>query len=179
MTPLLYFHGLGSGADSRKYQLVKESCQDRFDVHCVTWNDETDFRILLFNLYKRYLGAQTIVIMDDSTGGNYACQFRDLMLQNGLNTALVLLNPLLSIDQRIAEHAFPSALLDSLVQRSFVDNCFLLLSEHDEVLSYDSLEQGAGVNLLRVDDSHRLWKFEEHLVPIQLWLERELQLRLR
>src|SRR5690606_29074686 len=98
MKKLVYFHGLGSNKNSRKFRLLKDYLGDRYELICVEWYVYTDFRILIFNVFKRLLREPEVVLIGDSIGGNYACQMRDLLMRNNVRTTLVLLNPLLSID---------------------------------------------------------------------------------
>src|SRR5690606_4375905 len=117
MKKMVYFHALDSGKSSRKFRLLKDHLGDRYELLCIEWNVDTDFRILMFNLFKRLLREPEVVLIGDSTGGNFACQIRDILVQNHIKVTLILLNPLLSIDTRIATYPLPAPTMRSLIIR--------------------------------------------------------------
>ncbi|WP_164123063.1 YqiA/YcfP family alpha/beta fold hydrolase [Sphingobacterium sp. xlx-130] len=170
MKQLLYIHGLGSGRDSRKYKLIEQSFRSTHHCTCAEWNSDTDIKLFLFNLFKRYLGIKELVIIGDSTGGNYACQLRDLLISNSVSVRLVLLNPLLNIANRIAYHPFPDTLRDSLAAIDQVDHCFLLQSLYDEVIDQTKVRLGERVVQLKVDDSHRLFSIGDYVPTIKAYI---------
>lgn len=170
MKELLYIHGLGSNRDSRKYKLIEEAFRGTHHCTCAEWNKDTDIKLFLFNLFKRYLGSKELVIIGDSTGGNYACQLRDLLLSNVVKVRLVLLNPLLDISNRIANFPFPDGLQESLATIDQVDHCFLLQSLHDEVIDQTKVKLGECVVQLKVDDSHRLFNISDYVPTIKAYI---------
>lgn len=171
MTHILYFHGLGSGPSSRKFKLIDAHFRQHYTVKCISWNIHTDISVLIFNLFRQYKDHEDIVLIGDSTGGNYAYQFRDLLRKNGVAVKLILLNPLLHIDHRIASFPFPETLVDSLWQINQIDNCFLLLGDQDEVIEHGNINLCRGVVLEIVKDSHRLPHFAEYLHFLSDYLE--------
>lgn len=171
MKELLYIHGLGSGKDSRKYKLIQQAFHTSHRCTCAEWNADTDIKLFLFNLFKRYLGSPELVIIGDSTGGNYACQLRDVLIKNGVRARLILLNPLLNIANRIADFAFPSSLEDSLAVIDEVNHCFLLQSLYDEVIDQTKVKTGHNVIQLKVDDSHRLFTLADHIPALIAYVE--------
>lgn len=173
MKQLLYIHGLGSSKDSRKYKLIHETFHTSHNCACAEWNPDTDIKLFLFNLFKRYLGTQELVIIGDSTGGNYACQLRDILVRNGVRVRLILLNPLLNIAHRIADFPFPSGLEDSLAAIDQVDHCFLLQSLYDEVIDQTKVTLGEHAIQLKVDDSHRLFAMADHMPALQHYVQQK------
>lgn len=170
MKKLIYFHGLGSNKKSRKFRLLKDYLDDRYELLCVEWHVDTDFQILMFNIFKRLLREHEVVLIGDSTGGNYACQMRDLLTQNNVKATLVLLNPLLSIDKRIAAFPFPNALVESLHDIRQVDDCLSIISTNDVVIDHSSITYGHGTCRLIVDDVHQLLHFERYLQHIDRYI---------
>lgn len=171
MKQLLYIHGLGSGRDSRKYRLIQESFHTTHNCACAEWNEDSDIRLFLFNLYKRYLDSQELVLIGDSTGGNYAHQLRDILVKNGLKVILILINPLLNLEDRIGSFPFPDSLQDSLATIEQVDHCFLLQSLYDEVIDQNQVKIGRHVVQLKVDDSHCLFTLAEHMPVLKYYVQ--------
>lgn len=171
MNGLLYIHGLGSGELSRKYKLIEETFATTYSCHCAAWDTDTDIKIFIISLFKRYLGSQSLIIIGDSTGGNYAYQLREMLVRNGVKVRLILLNPLLNIANRISTDPFPERLEDSLVVIDKVNNCFLLQSLYDEVIDQTKVQLGEKVIQLRVDDSHRLFTLSDHITYIQSYIK--------
>lgn len=171
MKKLIYFHGLGSNKNSRKFRLLKDHLGDGYEFLCAEWNVHTDFRILMFNIFKRLLREPEVILIGDSTGGNYACQMRDLLTQNNIKATLVLLNPLLSIDKRIATFPFPERLLESLLNIRQVDDCLSITSINDVVIDHSLITYGPGTSRLIVDDVHQLLHFERYLPHIDRYID--------
>lgn len=170
MKKLIYFHSLGSDKNSRKFRLLKDYLGDRYELLCVEWHASTDFRILIFNVFKRLLREPEVVLIGDAIGGNYACQMRDLLTQNNVKTTLVLLNPLLSIDKRIATFPFPERLLESLQNIRLVEDCLSIISINDVIIDHSSITYGQATNRLVVDDVHQLLHFERYLQHIDRYI---------
>ena len=170
MKKLIYFHGLGSDKNSRKFGLLKDYLDNRYELLCVEWHISTDFRILIFNVFKRLLREPEVVLIGDSIGGNYACQMRDLLIRNNVKTTLVLFNPLLSIDSLIASFPFPKVLLASLHDIRQLEDCLSIISINDGVIDHASVTYGQGTNRLFVDDVHELLHFERYLQYIDRYI---------
>lgn len=171
MKKLVYFHGLGSNKNSRKFRLLKDHLGESYELLCAEWNVYTDFRILIFNVFKRLLREPEVVLIGDSIGGNYACQMRDLLMRNNVKTTLVLFNPLLSMDTRIVSFPFPNMLLESLHDIRQIEHCLSIISINDVVIDHSSIVYGQGTNRLVVDDVHQLLHFERYLQHIDRYMD--------
>lgn len=170
MKKLVYFHGLGSNKNSRKFRLLKDHLGESYELLCVEWNVHTDFRILMFNIFKRLLRESEVILIGDSTGGNYACQMRDLLMRNHIKTTLVLLNPLLSIENPIAAFPLPDALLESLHDIRQVEDCLSITSINDVFIDHSLITYGPGTSRLMVDDIHQLLHFKRYLSDIDWYI---------
>ena len=177
MKKMVYFHALDSGKSFRKFRLLKDHLGDRYELLCIEWNVDTDFRILMFNLFKRLLKEPEVVLIGDSTGGNFACQIRDILIQNHIKVTLVLLSPLLSIDTRIATFPLPNVLLESLQNFWRVEDCLSITGINDAVIDHSRIAYGAGTSRLIVDDVHQLLHFERCLRHIDRYIHQHSRLR--
>lgn len=169
---LLYIHGLGSSQNSRKYKLIESQFQNNYNCYCAAWDNDTNIQQFIRDLYDRYHTISELVLIGDSTGGNYASQLRDQLTAEGVKVKLILLNPLLNIAHRIATFTFPDSLLSSLLPYEEVSDCFLLQSHSDEVIDQSQIRIGVHVDQVRVHDSHRLLKFAEHIPYIKAYVNK-------
>ena len=54
MKTLLYFHGLGSSASSRKFLAIQKAFGAKYEVVCPEWTYKTSIRVMLEKLYRQY-----------------------------------------------------------------------------------------------------------------------------
>ena len=160
---IFYFPGLNSGKDSRKFQIIKDFFGEKYEYVLVDWQEHHHIPALL-NTIKREKGYDYYLIVGDSTGANFAYQFRDL-LDPSRETHLLLLSPLLSYSSIKADVNFPE---DTRVHLKEIhpSHCTIIYGENDEVLNFEnslSTLQDSSVNILKVDDSHRLMNLQEYL----------------
>lgn len=151
MIDLLYFHGLGSNKDSRKFKLIENAFDRTHNCFCVEWGNDTDISGLLTDLWSLYKDKDELVLIGDSTGGNYAYQLRERLKVFGVKIKLVLLNPLLDFSNRIANFSFPEKLEETLEKIKELDHCFLLQSNRDEVIDHSKMEIGPEVEQLIIE----------------------------
>ena len=172
MIDLLYFHGLGSNKDSRKFKLIENTFDSTHSCFCVEWEKDTDISGLLNDLWSLYKDKEELVLIGDSTGGNYAYQLRERLKVSEVKTKLVLLNPLLDFSNRIANFPFPEKLEKILEKIKEIDHCFLLQSNRDEVIDHSKMNIGLEVEQLIIDDTHRLLTFEKYVDSIKEYVTR-------
>lgn len=67
MIDLLYFHGLGSNKESRKFKLIKNAFDSSDGCFCVEWRNDTDISGLLTDLWSLYKDKEELVLIGDST----------------------------------------------------------------------------------------------------------------
>lgn len=170
MIDLFYFHGLGSNKESRKFKLIKNAFDISHSCFCVEWRNDTDISGLLTDLWSLYKDKEELVLIGDSTGGNFAYQLRERLKDSGVKIKLVLLNPLLDFSNRIASFPFPEKLEKSLEKIKEIDHCFLLQSNRDEVIDHSQMKIGPEVEQLIIDDTHRLLTFEKYVDAIKEYL---------
>lgn len=108
MKTLLYFHGVGSSAASRKFIKLQSEFADKYQVTCVEWTYTSDMRTMITNLFTKYEHQKSIVIIGSSTGGNFAYQLADSLRSSGVKVKLIMINPLLQLTQRITSRPFPA-----------------------------------------------------------------------
>ena len=168
---ILYFHGLGSNCDSSKFQILTREFSKEYSIDCVLWNLNTDFSELLMNLQYKISGQKDVVLIGSSTGGNYAYQLAEKLRMSNSNVKLILINPLLNVNNRIADFPFPSELLDSLIAIDEVNNCHLLISKNDEIINHNLIKIGKNGIIQYIDDNHKVKDFEKYLDVIRKWIE--------
>lgn len=172
---LLYIHGLGSDRNSRKFINLKDHFQNQFVYNFVEWNNESDIYELL-DIAEKWLVSESesqIVLVGDSTGANFAYQLRERLEKKTIKSILILTSPLLDIDNRIADFEFPKTILPQLKKIENPSNALIVASRKDEVLNQLAVFEKSlqDVELLDVDDSHRLLSFEKYLPAIESYIK--------
>ncbi|WP_158963263.1 YqiA/YcfP family alpha/beta fold hydrolase [Myroides fluvii] len=171
----IYIHGYGSNRESRKYVLLQTQLV-AYQARCPEWTPETDFNTWLKALYQSVENEQTVVVVGDSTGANFAYQLKEMRNAEGLDTILVLLSPLLSYDHRLnKELAFTANLKNSLQDIVAPTEALILIGKQDETLDLKEVNPYACKNseVVYIDDSHRLPLFEQYLGLIGDYVERQ------
>src|SRR5690606_34741353 len=126
---LIYIHGLGSDASSRKYQLLQTLYQSRRSTDCLEWKEHDNIAQLLEETVTRlHPNCTDLIIVGDSTGGNFAYQQRELLKESNINTSLILLNPLLDVSKRKRDIPLADNLLNYLQPIQRPTNCTISLS---------------------------------------------------
>lgn len=164
---LLYIHGLGSDRNSRKFVNIKEYFKDQFEYNFVEWNNDSNISALL-DMAEKWLRSELIdqiILVGDSTGANFAYQLRERLKENNIRSILVLTSPLLDIDNRIADFEFLKNIIPQLWKIENPEDALIIATQKDEVLNLIPLYQKKlkNVELIDVDDSHRLLKFEKYI----------------
>ncbi|MBF8458314.1 alpha/beta hydrolase fold domain-containing protein [Kaistella sp. G5-32] len=172
---LLYIHGLGSDRNSRKFVNIKEYFKDQFEYNFVEWKNNSNILSLL-NEAKKWLesgSTDQIVLVGDSTGANFAYQLREKLKQDNIKTILLLTSPLLDISNRIRDIEFPKNLISQLWKIENPEEALIIATQKDEVLNLIPLYQKKlkNVELIDVDDSHRLLKFENYVPHIEKYIQ--------
>jgi len=156
MKTLIYLHGLGSSAASRKFVCLKEVFGSKYNVVCPEWTYKISIRVMLGNLYRQYENEKSIIIIGSSTGGNFAYQLREKLRLDGVKVKLILINPLLHLEQRTSQRTFPSNLVGYMSEIKEVKDCSLILSNEDEAIDHSLISRGENVKAINIDDNHRI-----------------------
>ena len=156
MKTLLYFHGLGSSAASKKFVRIQNHFGNTYQIVCPEWNDTTDVELMLANLFKQYENQTSITMIGSSTGCNFAYQLADQLRAKGVEVKLILINPLLQLGQRISNRPFPDSLVKYLWDIKEVNQCTLILGNLDEVIDHSMITIGKDVDVIKIDDDHQL-----------------------
>ncbi|MGG5506772.1 MULTISPECIES: YqiA/YcfP family alpha/beta fold hydrolase [unclassified Myroides] len=175
MMQFIYIHGYGSNCESRKYILLEKQLTT-YRASCPEWTPETDFTAWLNQLFNSVKREQTIVVVGDSTGANFAYQLKEMRNTQGLKTILVLLSPLLSYGHRLNKKLiFTANLKNSLQDILSPTEALLLIGKQDETLDLKQVNPYTCENseIIFIDDSHRLPLFERYLVLIEDYVERQ------
>lgn len=166
MKTLLYVHGYGSDRTSRKFFALQELFSSTHNCFCLEWITNSDIPYLLNKAVEKLADTNELTIIGDSTGANLAYQIREL--RNNSNDKLVLLSPLLDIDNILVDINFPQSFLNELIQVSKPENALIIASKNDEVINQNSLfgSQNNSIEIMDVDDNHRLENFNDYLPRI-------------
>lgn len=168
----LYIHGLGSDETSKKFVDLKAYFKEAFEYYCMEWKNEDNIHQMLSEVEALFDEDKTLIVVGDSTGGNFAYQLKESRKKAGNETILVLLNPLLNFSLRIRSFNFPANIKQYLEIILEPEEAFILLGQHDEVLDHSYLDgyKGNKTVLFSVDDSHRIPKFQEYLPTIAVYI---------
>lgn len=156
MKTILYFHGLGSSANSRKFIRLQQVFGEKYQVLCPEWTFTTDIRLLLANLLTAYENQQSIVLIGSSTGCNFAYQLAEKLRAKAVDVNLILINPLMHLQQRISGRIFPEKLKSYMQEIKEVSDCTLILSTADEAIDHGMIAIAANVKVIEIDDNHQV-----------------------
>ncbi len=173
---LLYIHGLGSDSNSRKYLDLKDYFKNEYQFDCIEWKNDSDISELLNKAVSHLKNEDKIILVGDSTGANFAYQLIDRLQEKRKNVILIMTSPLLNIDDRIADFEFPKKIIPQLWKIENPENCFIIASPKDTVLNQKLLFNKSfnHVELLEVDDTHRLENFRDYLPKIKNYIQSKL-----
>lgn len=172
MKTILYFHGLGSSAASRKFVSLQQVFADNYKVVCPEWSFTTDIQLMLANLLKQYESHTSIIMIGSSTGCNFAYQLTMSLRAKGVKVKLLMINPLLLIKQRISLRAFPVQLANYLSEIREVDHCTLILSTQDEIIDHSMISIGEDVDVISIKDNHQVSDLQGLIGIIQNIIEK-------
>ena len=172
---LLYIHGLGSDRNSRKFVNLKDYFKDQFEYNFMEWKNDSNILSLLNEAEKWLKSGPTdqIVLVGDSTGANFAYQLRERLKEEDIKSILIMTSPLLNVEDRISDFEFPKSILPQLRKIENPEYALIIATQKDEVLNLIPLYQKKlkNVELIDVDDSHRLLKFENYIHHIEKYIE--------
>ncbi|WP_026038866.1 YqiA/YcfP family alpha/beta fold hydrolase [Myroides injenensis] len=174
---MIFFHGYGSDRNSRKFQDCKKLFKSSSSF-CVEWTPESNFNAIMNIVEAEIAEQEQVILIGDSTGANLAYQLRERRKSKGLDSILIMLSPLLDIDQRLNKSLeFSQNLKDSLIKIDDPQDAFLLIGKQDEVLDYSGLMSQKTYNseILFVEDSHRLPKFRDYLGYVNYYVQHRVQ----
>ncbi len=171
MNKVLYIHGMYSNAQSRKYILLKEHFPS-LDWDIMEWGVDEDLQVALDEVHQKYKEMKSLIIIGDSAGGNLTVQLKMRRTQNGLTTVMILLNPLLRIQYRIADFEFPARLKAYFyeVKDEDIQQSYCLLSYQDELINHGWIKALTGLHQIWVEDDHRFLNFSSWIPILGNWL---------
>ena len=146
-------------------------------VECIEWSvdDNIDNRLEVISQHI-YLNSRNysdkIILVGDSTGGNFACQLRDKLKNVKIYTGLVLLNPLLSLKSVYNTDIFSDNIKKYIEDINVIDDALLIVSKDDEVINNNiKKDMLYCTKVIRVDDSHKLITFTNYIDTIKDYTE--------
>lgn len=135
------------------------------------WQEDSVINLLLNNTVKQFENYEALIIIGDSTGANFACQLKEL--RQNEEDILILMSPLLDIEQKNFDILFPVTLSDQIKKMVPSKNSLIIASQTDEVLNQSILfdeNTYQSFAVLEVNDSHRLENFREYLPAIRAFI---------
>lgn len=160
MKTSLYLHGLGSSSASKKFTRLKIEFETKYQIDCPEWTETTDINTFLSNLVEKYKNEKSILIIGSSTGGNFGYQLTNMLRALNVQVKLILINPLLHINQRISNWPFPVSLEKYLYEILEVNDCSMILGTHDELINHQKIKIGENVAVKWIDDDHKVKHLE-------------------
>jgi predicted esterase YcpF (UPF0227 family) len=168
MTKYIYIHGLNSSKNSYKYKILNQ----RFDMIILEWDKLTNINSKIDEIIKNINPSDKLMLIGDSTGGNFACQLRDKLNILNIYSKLVLLNPLLNIESLIID-IMPNEILKYIKPINEIKDALLIISNNDEVVNNKDLNSfEETTNIVRVNDTHKLENIEEYIYLISDYSEK-------
>lgn len=177
MTTYVYIHGLHSSSESFKCKILQKYFEN---VICLEWANDEDIEkrlelisghIFLERMNNRF---EDVVIVGDSTGGNFSVQLKEKLKNMGIYSSLVLINPLFNLDQLQDPSIMPDNIKKFVKTIETFEDSLILLSNNDEVLDHSKISKYILSNngIKRIDDIHRCMTFEDHISEIENYSSR-------
>lgn len=171
MNKVLYIHGMYSNAQSRKYLLLQKYFPS-YGWDIMEWGVEDNLDAALEEIHQKYKEEKSLIIIGDSAGGNLTVQLKKKRAQEGLTSVMILLNPLLRLQFRIADFEFPTSLKPYFydVKAEDIQKSYCLLSFHDEIIDHQWIKELTDLHQIWVEDDHRFLNFSSWIPILGHWL---------
>lgn len=163
---VFYIHGLYGSSSSRKFKFIKERYPSAV---CLEWKFNDNIEFYLENTFLKLSKVEGhISLIGSSTGGNFAWQIQQKLLEIGKECELILINPLLDLMHKYDDN-FPNNLERFLKPMSSFTNTSVIISLKDEVLNSilvktffekyneDNIDP---VEIIFVESDHRITNFD-------------------
>lgn len=169
---LIYFHGLNSDSGSRKFLELKKYFRKDFESICIEWKNDDNIEEIIEQSDITFNEEQPIVIIGDSTGANFAYQLRELRKTQRIKSILILLSPLLIFEKKTSTFSFPENVKNYLWNIKNPEDAMIVFSITDEIIDFHFLNEKTikNVQLLNVNDTHRLENFSEYIPMISNYI---------
>ena len=154
-TQFYYIHGLGSSKKSSKFLELKKQYTN---IICLDWK-ETDNIDYKLNEWLREINSKNVdnvCIIASSTGANFAVQLKN----KTKFIHLVLINPLLDINNLFDITIIPKQLRYYLIKIKLLYNSLILLGNLDEVINNKNILQHIKHDNQIIIDKNSTHKFE-------------------
>lgn len=168
MTKYIYIHGLNSSKNSSKYKILKK----RFDMMILEWDKQTNIDSKIDAIIKDINPSDKLILIGDSTGGNFACQLRNKLNNLNIYSKLVLFNPLLNIES-LSIDIMPNEILKYIKPITEIKDALLIISNNDNIVDNKDLKRfEKTTNIIRVNDTHKLKTLEKYIELISDYSEK-------
>jgi predicted esterase YcpF (UPF0227 family) len=157
-TKFYYIHGLGSSKESFKFLKLKKQYTN---IECFDWSINDDMFIKIFEWSKiiNSNGFENTCVIASSTGANFAYQLRLICKPNYI--FLVLINPLLDIDDIYDKSIIPKQLIPYLIEKiQALTDSLILIGSLDTVIDYKNYSSFVKNNNQIIIDRYSTHKFE-------------------
>lgn len=168
----IYFHGLNSSINSSKFVILKKTFKN---LKCFEWSPNDPIKNMLNELvYKLSNCNEDIILIGDSTGANFAYQTRELLKKYNKKVKLILISPLLSINQMdnnfFLYKYVTKSLISNIILIKYITDALIIKPINDEVLSnpYYCIFD---CKVLNIESGHRIDNFENYINNIKTYLK--------
>lgn len=176
---MIFVHGFLSDVYSPKYAAIRSYYGDKYDYDSIAWDSSSNLRMLFDDLHDNWSEYSHIVIIGESTGGNFAYQLREHLWSRSKQISLILASPLMCDYQRKNNVRLPISIIPQLWNISEPRNALIIVTKDDYYFDQTWLlkKEFEGVEVYSVDDTHSLEKFEEYLPKIESYIESRLNIQ--
>lgn len=168
----VYIHGLHSSKESKKYIALQHKLDVDDQLLCIEWQTTGIDKTLQYAVDTIIKDSKAqIILIGDSTGGNFACQIREMLKHKGIYAGLVLINPLLLRFQLYDSSIMPESTLEYVRNITDVSDSLIFLSDNDTVVNHHMLPNYIldCNNIRQIKDTHSFLRFAEYIDYIKYY----------
>lgn len=171
---MLFIHGYGVTHGAWKFNLLKEYFSNEFNLNKMDWDTDSDIESLLNTQISALENCELPVIIGDSTGANFAYQFREKRKSLGKKSILILTSPLLVNQLKIPIDDIPQSFINQLIEYPQPEDALIIASPEDDTLNLAWLWERELENavLVQINDHHELHKFPDYLPMMKNYIDR-------
>lgn len=173
---LLYLHGLGKPKRCEKFDCLESYFNVEYEVKYIRWDEQTNMSDYLNELDRKFAQEENLIVLGNSTGANFAWQLKELRKKRGVNTCLIAISPLFSVNNSLVIKEFPDEVKKCLKDINNLDDSMVIIGSKDSVLNHAWLEERKWPNteIVRVRDTHRLNYFHKYISTIDKYIQKGL-----
>lgn len=166
-----YVHGLHSSKKAKKFRDIQIIYPNAI---CFDWTiyDSLDNKINEWVAIVKESKLENVLI-GSSTGGNLVCQMNELLHKSQNYPKIILVNPLLSLDQVINKEIIPSEIVKYIQEIKPFSGSLIIIADNDEVLNHELINidiTKSNQIIISENDNHQLFKFKDYFNEIENYI---------